>query len=591
MKKLKNLLAIIDDNLVFWLASFLVVFIPLYPKIPLFSPIEQYIVRVRLEDVAILFTVIVWGIWWLRKKVSFSPKFSKLILAYLVVGFLSVVSGVVLTKTIPFEPLHLGKSLLHFFRYLEYFTLFFILYSAIRTKKDVIKLMSVLAITLLGVTIYGLGQRYLYWPVYSTMNREFSKGIRLYLTEHARVQSTFAGHYDLGAWLVIVLPIILALAFSTQKKLLKLGLHLLHLGGLWLLIESAARSSFVGYIIGVELVVILLAWQKSKILSRGWYFLSRSIFLGVSVLLMMIYFGDSMIERLVQAIEPIPVLAQSYKAFDQARMTFIDQTFGRLSSTNFLNISKPQDGISTDEAVQILVSSDERPVTEKPKDKPSDVYVNVPDYVQVATVSATGETKVITIAQERTYSANALKYGLSFAIRLDTLWPQAIKGFTTNPALGTGYATLNKNVVYLFTEADGSDNNFLRTLGETGGLGFITFYGLIVVALVHASRAIRKNHDPLLTILAIGYVGGSIGLLLNATYIDVYASSKVAYTFWGMTGILLSYSTIAQKHASLSSDFLKKKPKINRDYKKQPQQKTFKNATSPKRRKKRSGEK
>lgn len=587
MNKIKQFLTIIDEQIIFWLASFLIVFIPLYPKIPLFSPIEQYIVRVRLEDVAILFTVIVWGIWWLRKKITVSTRFAKIIGLYLFFSFLSVVSGIFLTKTIPMETIHIGKSLLHFFRYLEYFTLFFILYSAIKTKKDVVKLLGILSATLLGVTIYGLGQRYLYWPVYSTMNREFSKGARLYLTEHARVQSTFAGHYDLGAWLVIVLPLILALALSLKNKFIKLGLHVLHLGGLWLLVESAARSSFAGYIIAAEIVVLLFALQKSNILSKSWYFISRSVFLDLSVLLTMIYFGDSMIERLVQAIEPIPILAQSYKAFDQARITIADQTFGKLPAI-FPTQNKPSNGISTDEAVSILVSSDERPVTDNPKDKPSDVYVNVPDYVKVATVSATGQTEYITVAQERTYSANALKYGLSLAIRLDTLWPQAIKGFTTNPLLGTGYATLNKNVVYLFTEADGSDNNFLRTLGETGGLGFITFYGLIILAIVQAGKIINKNQDQLLTILAIGYIGGSIGLLLNATYIDVYASSKVAYTFWGLTGILISYASIVEKKNNLTEDFLKNKSQKNQIIKKPTRQITFKNATTPKRRKRKN---
>lgn len=587
MNKIKKILSIIDEQIIFWLAGFLIFFIPLYPKIPLFSPIEQYIVRVRWEDIAILFTVIVWVIWWLRKKVTINIQFAKLIGLYLLFSFLSVVSGIFLTKTIPLEAIHIGKSLLHFFRYLEYFTLFFILYSAIKTKKDVIKVLIILAITLFGVTVYGLGQRYLYWPVYSTMNREFSKGIRLYLTEHARVQSTFAGHYDLGAWLVIVLPLILALAFTSKNKFIKLGLHLLHLGGLWLLVESAARSSFAGYIIAVEIVVVLFAMQRKKLLAKFWYFLSRSIFLGLSVLLTMIYFGDSMIERLVQAIEPIPVLAQSYKAFDQTRIALVDQTFGRLSAL-FPTADKPSNGISTDEAVQIIVSSDERPTTENPKDKPSDVYVNVPDYVQVATISATGKTEYITVAQERTYSANALKYGLSFAIRLDTLWPQAIKGFTTNPLLGTGYATLNKNVVYLFTEADGTDNNFLRTLGETGGLGFITFYGLIVLAIIQAAKVVKKNQDQLLTIMAIGYIGGSIGLLINATYIDVYASSKVAYTFWALTGLLISYAVIVEKKNNLSEDFLKAKSRKNTAFKKAPKNTTFKNAVTPKRRKRKN---
>ena len=61
------------------------------------------------------------------------------------------------------------------------------------------------------VAVYGFGQKYLYWPAFSTMNREFSKGWVLYLTEHARVLSTFGGHYDLAAFIMMVLILLWSL--------------------------------------------------------------------------------------------------------------------------------------------------------------------------------------------------------------------------------------------------------------------------------------------------------------------------------------------------------------------------------------------
>ncbi len=35
-------------------------------------------------------------------------------------------------------------------------------------------------------------------------------------------------------------------------------------------------------------------------------------------------------------------------------------------------------------------------------------------------------------------------------------------------------------------------------------------------------------------------IAGIVGLLLNATYIDVFVASKVAETFWALVGILLA---------------------------------------------------
>jgi len=65
---MKSFLHWLDDHLLLILAGFLLAFIPLWPKIPVWSPIEQYIVRVRLEDFAILFTAGIWFIQLLRKK-------------------------------------------------------------------------------------------------------------------------------------------------------------------------------------------------------------------------------------------------------------------------------------------------------------------------------------------------------------------------------------------------------------------------------------------------------------------------------------------------------------------------------------------
>src|SRR3989304_2562258 len=106
---------------------------------------------------------------------------------------------------------------------------------------------SVLA--MVGVTLYGYGQKYLYFPVYSTMNREFAKGWKLYLTEHARVPSTFGGHYDLAAFTMIMLTILLALFFLTSQKLLKLVFGVSFILAFWLLILTASRTSFIAYLV------------------------------------------------------------------------------------------------------------------------------------------------------------------------------------------------------------------------------------------------------------------------------------------------------------------------------------------------------
>lgn len=531
------------------LTGFLIAFIPLYPKIPYFSPIEQYNVRVRLEDFFVLLTAFLWGIQWLRRKIVWRSSMTWMIIAYLVIGLLSVLNAVFVIKTVPIEPLHLGKTLLHYCRYAEYFTLFFIAFSAITTKQQVKYLIGIFSLTVIAAAIYGFGQRYYYWPVYSTMNREFSKGIRLYLTEHARVQSTFAGHYDLGAYLVIALPIILALALESQNKWIKIGLHVIHWSGVWLLVVSASRTSFGAYLVAVGLVLLLLGWKRSNWKERITWTATRSVLVGLMVSITLLAWGQDMYDRFLQVLEGFPEVYQTYNQLNSQRKVLVQEylpaVVGFKPWPEGPLAQIPENGLSTDEAARIIVSSDQRPV----KERPSDVYVDVPDLVEVevATISATGAASTTTIIEERdrVFSDCAIQRGLSLCIRLETLWPQAIAGFMRNPLFGSGYATLNKAEASDFTEADSTDNNFLRTLGETGLLGFITFYGVVAIAFWYGVRA-YLSRDPLLQTIAVGFLAASVGLLINAVYIDVFASSKVAFTYWALAGLLLAYMSLPQ---------------------------------------------
>jgi hypothetical protein len=530
----RSTLAFLDEHILLILTGFLLAFIPLWPKIPLWSPIEQYIVRVRLEDFVILLTGIVWLIQVIRRKVIWRSAMFWMVFAYGVVGALSVLSAVFVTKTIPLQPLHLGKSLLHFFRYLEYFALFFFGFSSIKKREHLYVLIGIFAATVLSISIYGYGQKYYFWPVYSTMNREFSKGVRLVLTPHARVQSTFAGHYDMAAFLVIALPLLLAFAYQVKDKVKSTLLHLSFWIGTWLIIVSASRTSFLAFLLAVVLVVGLTSLHKTGVWKKFTFAVSRSFVILLISGILFAYFGADLTERLSQVLDSNQQLHDTFHAWNKQRKEFMAKISGESVAP-----TPPPGSITTDDAIAmgILTPTDERPVPAVPKD----VYVNVPDIQKVATTSADGKTTIIEIDKgPRTYSENAQKYGLSLAIRLDELWPNAINGFKTNPLLGKGYATLNKKGNEQFTEAESTDNNFLRTLGETGLLGFITFYGVVVLILINAVKGM-KSRDFAEQALAIGMFSATIGLLLNAVYIDVFAASKVAQTYWAISGIFLGY--------------------------------------------------
>ena len=194
----------LDDNL-FFLASIVLIFlIPLWPKIPLADVLPGYIVRLRLEDLVVAIFFLLYLIWWWRGKVDFRrlPGW-QLIFANIAIGLMAILSGMFLLGTIPFvfphEFIHVGKALLHWGRYIEYFFLSFVAISGFKNLSQLKVAMWALTLITLLLGIYSIGQKYYYWPVYSTMNREFSKGVRLYIDpgSHARIQATF-GEVEIG---------------------------------------------------------------------------------------------------------------------------------------------------------------------------------------------------------------------------------------------------------------------------------------------------------------------------------------------------------------------------------------------------------
>ncbi len=524
------------------IAGFLFAFIPLYPKLPLADIIPGYIVRLRLEDVFVVIAVIIYGIQIIRKKAQWKTPFTWIIVGYAITGILSTLSAVFIIKTVPFQLLHIGKTLLHYFRYLEYFSLFFIAYSAVTSRRDLQKILFIFTLTVVLITAYGYGQKYFYWPLYSTMNREFSKGQRLYLTEHARVQSTFGGHYDLGGYLAVALPMLLALFYTVRQWKWRVPTLLSFIAGLWLLIMSASRASFAGFVAGSGLTILLLGLQRQSWKKKIWWTFSRGIATMFLISYMFITYGDSIYERFIQVLQPYPQVMRIYEDINDTRQNLITFNFSNIAKRFWpADIKPPKDGYAVtaeeQENTHVLVTSDEVPTATRP----ADVYVEVPDIITVSTTSAEGVTSTTTSTKERTYSYNALKYGLSMAIRLDTLWPQAIKGFQRNPLVGSGYATLTKSSIEQFTEAESTDNNFLRTLGETGLLGFMTFYGTIVISFFIAGKVILTSDSLFNKGVAVGLISAGVALLINAVYIDVYASSKVAFSYWALTGFVLAY--------------------------------------------------
>ena len=121
----------------------------------------------------------------------------------------------------------------------------------------------------------------------------------------------------------------------------------------------------------------------------------------------------------------------------------------------------------------------------------------------------------------------------STAIRLNVEWPRALRAFKKNPLLGTGYSSITL----------ATDNDFLRLLGEVGILGFLSFI-LIFSNVFNLARKILSKLSKLTGVelaFVVSFIGGLIGILVNAMFIDIFEASKFAIIFFLITGLFVSF--------------------------------------------------
>jgi len=503
---MKKLLDWFSNTGLYAIALFLLAFIPLYPKLPLID-IAQTWAYIRLEDFLVAIACVVLILVKLRGRKFFQTPLNVPIVTYFIVVGISLINA--LLFIFPKFPTDLLPHLafLHYARRIEYISVFFLAFEAFRRKPKLWGIIAVLSGTYLMVLLYGFGQKFLGFPAFLTMNEEFAKGVPLRLPSTARIPSTFGGHYDLGAFLVFVIPIMGSLVFAVRKWYLKILYVLLWLGGLIVLLFTASRISFGVYLVAVSM---MLVWQKKAILIIP--------VIALSILILNLTSGAS--ERF-------------YKTFRVSNVV-VD-----------LSTGKPIGTLEKLEGKSVTLEKIEEPDEESlPK---GSGFINVPAKTDVPVVQDIQKveyftTKDLTKAsgEVATISGSfliqkALVYDISITTRFQGQWPKAMEAFRRNIVLGSGFSSLSL----------AADGDYHRMLGETGLLGAIAFLGIFVVSFSIFFKT-KDQTDTITKALSIGVFAGLCGLFCNAVLIDVFEASKVAFTFWLVLGFTLA--ALTQEH-------------------------------------------
>jgi len=249
-------LLILSQKIVKYLIAATLIIVPLLPKFPLISVPGTY-VAIRFEDLILLALAIILIPKLILdfKKLLHDP-IIEVILIFLGVGLLSLAAGFLITKTI--QP---SLGILNWARRLEYMIPFLAAYLLIPKEKILECLsffMKILLIVVFLAFLYGIGEHYLHLPVIITQNNEYSRGIALFWIPGSNTNSTFAGQYDLAAFMVMVLPIFLSIFFVLKSKLIKFVTIAVSGTGLWLLVNSFSRISQASYVLAISISLLLL---------------------------------------------------------------------------------------------------------------------------------------------------------------------------------------------------------------------------------------------------------------------------------------------------------------------------------------------
>ena len=497
MKKLFALLKKIDENLIKYFVYFYIFFIPLMPKFP-FKGIDYTYLKFRYDDLFIALFVGVFFIQLIRKKIEFNRKFFMLFVVFWLVVFLSSNYAVFIAKNLRFKHL----AFLHSFRRIQYMFPFFVGLSVVKSQKDFFNYLKAIFISLLIVTVYGIGQKFLGWPAVQTMNPEYALGHLLVLSPEARVSSTFAGHYDLAAYLIFLIPILYGFYFFKHK----VGYIFLFVFSLFVMILTASRVSFGAYL--MSFLTFLLFLRKFKHLA-----------FVIILTLIFTFMNNNLTSRI--------------KRTFQIKRIFVNEQTGQVVIPQKSTIKELPAGsfyipIQGGTATNAQIISDKSLAREKilsdirwEASRSGKVLTKSQEEAILATISA-GLRPISTIVSD-----------ISLATRLQIEWPRAITAFIMNPLLGTGPSSI--------TEA--TDNDYLRWLGETGFLGFASFL-FIIFSITQLIFKSLKNMDQKTKYIYYGFLFGLFGLMINAGWIDVFEASKVAYIFWITAGIFIGSLTI-----------------------------------------------
>src|SRR4030043_452696 len=433
-------------------------------------------VAIRLEDFLIFITLFLWFTYLILGRKLKGMLKDRLNQVILTFFFIGALS--IFTAIFVSHTVVPLIGVLHYLRRVEMLLLLPLgIWVARNIKGSIYFYLFVISIVIIMVNFYALGQRYLDFPSISTINTELAKGLIRFLSPVDRVNSTFSGHYDLAIFLMMGISTISGIIFYFIDSKNRFK-YPQNIKILWMV-----------FLAGVSFIVLIMTAARLSFVATILSVFLALIFLKKKKLLLATFFISLLV------------------------LVYPTQLRDRLFATITVNIQR-------DWKSYFAVSEDQAKRSR----------LNIPTLPSVGKKTETIGAGASDIAPGEPVDTTDLGVYRSMDIRTKVEWPRAIRAFIENPLLGTGYSSLGL----------ATDNDFLRSLGEAGLPGTISFIFIFIILIRKYIQVFRKR-SGFVRYLAVGMLAMTFAVLLNSTFIDVFEASKVAFIFWIFNGLVFGF--------------------------------------------------
>ena len=116
-----------------------------------------------------------------------------------------------------------------------------------------------------------------------------------------------------------------------------------------------------------------------------------------------------------------------------------------------------------------------------------------------------------------------------------TLWKKMISLVISHPVLGYGLGSF-----YFYSEGWAAHNDYLRLAFETGVFGLVLYLLSVCSIGVYALRLTRRNIEPFVRVLSVGFVAILGGYLVASAAENVVMMPVLQWYLWALAGVVVA---------------------------------------------------